>query len=66
MLVSGVQQSDLVIHIYVCIYFFWILFHYGLLQDIDYGSRKTSDAGNMRGHDRPCFPKPQFRSLNFP
>jgi len=32
-LVSGVQQSDLIIHMYVQI-FFKILFHYRLLQDI--------------------------------
>ena len=36
-LVSGVQQSDLVIYIYVYI-LFHILFHYGLLQDTEYSS----------------------------
>ena len=35
MLVSGVQQSDSVIHIYIP---FHILFHYTLLQDIEYSS----------------------------
>ena len=36
-LVSGVQQSESVIHI--CLYIlFQILFHYRLLQDIDYSS----------------------------
>ena len=34
-LVSAVQQSDLVIHIYIL---FHILFHYGLSQDIEYSS----------------------------
>ena len=29
------QQSDSVIHIYVHILFFNILFHYGLLQDVE-------------------------------
>ena len=46
MLVSGVQQSDSVICIYIHththththIYFFQILFHYRLLQDIEYSS----------------------------
>ena len=36
-LISSVQQSDSVIHIYVCICFY-ILLHYGLLQDIKYSS----------------------------
>ena len=38
--VSGVQQSDSVVHIYEYIYtlFFSILFHYSLLQDIEYSS----------------------------
>ena len=36
-LVSGVQQSDSVIHTYIYI-LFPILFHYGLLQDIEYSS----------------------------
>ena len=39
MLVSGIQQSDSVIHkyIFICIHvLFHILFHYGLLQDIEY------------------------------
>ena len=35
-LISGVQQRELVIHTYT--YFFHILFHYGLLQDIEYCS----------------------------
>ena len=35
MLVSAVQQSDLVIHVYVL---FPILFHFRLLQDIEYSS----------------------------
>ena len=35
MLMSAIKQSDLVIHIYICI-IFYILFHYGLSQDIDY------------------------------
>ena len=35
MLVSGVQQSDLVIHLYISI-FFSDSFHYNLLQDIEY------------------------------
>ena len=34
--VSAVQQSDSVIHIYTL--FFYILFHYGLSQDIKYSS----------------------------
>ena len=43
MLVSGVQQSDSVIYICVCVYtyiytLFKILFHYKLLQDIEYSS----------------------------
>ena len=51
MLVSGVEQSDLVIHTHthiymcVCVYIylyisllFQILFHYSLLQDIEYSS----------------------------
>ena len=37
MLVSAVQQSDSVIHIYIYI-LFHILFHYGLSQDIEYSS----------------------------
>ena len=38
-LVSGVQQSDLVTHIYVCIYtLFSILLHFSLLQDSEYSS----------------------------
>ena len=37
MLVSGVQQSDSVIHIYMYI-LFHIHFHYSLLQDIEYNS----------------------------
>ena len=28
MLVSGVQQSDLVIHVYICVYFLKIVFHH--------------------------------------
>ena len=51
--ISGIQQGDLVIHIYIYIYnifflhiyiykmyffFFLILFHYRLLQDIEYSS----------------------------
>ena len=36
-LMSAVQQSDPVIHIYVCM-LFCILFHYGLSGDIEYGS----------------------------
>ena len=35
MLVSGLQQNDLVIHIYILLQ---ILFHYRLLQDIEYSS----------------------------
>ena len=35
MLISAVQQSDSVIHIYIL---FHILFHYGLSQDIEYSS----------------------------
>ena len=35
MLVSGVQQTDSVLYIYI---FFQILFHYRLLQDIEYSS----------------------------
>ena len=35
MLVSGVQQSDSVIYIHIL---FHILFHYGLLRDIEYSS----------------------------
>ena len=39
-LLSGVQQSDSVIHIHISIYvIFQILFHYRLLQDIEYSSR---------------------------
>ena len=45
MLVLGVQQSDLVyiythiyIYTYIYMYSFWILFHYRLLQDIEYSS----------------------------
>ena len=34
-LVSGVEQSDSVIYIHIL---FHILFHYGLLQDIEYSS----------------------------
>ena len=34
-LVSGVQQSDSVTHVYTH-FFFHILFHYGLLYDIEY------------------------------
>ena len=34
MLVSGIEQSDSVIHIY----FFQILFHYSLLRGIEYSS----------------------------
>ena len=34
-LISAVQKSDSVIHIYVL---FHILFHYGLSQDIEYSS----------------------------
>ena len=38
-LVSDAQQSDSVTRIYVYIYiFFSILFHYSLLQDIEYSS----------------------------
>ena len=50
MLVSGVQQNDssiyiyiyinipaFIIYIYIC-FLFYILFHYRLLQDIEYGS----------------------------
>ena len=38
-LVSGVQQGDSVIHVYIYIYIlFNILFHYDLLQDIEYSS----------------------------
>ena len=37
MLVSGVLQSDSVTHIYVNLYvFFFILFHFRLLQNIEY------------------------------
>ena len=36
MLISAVQQSDSVMHMYI--FFFQILFHYGLLQDIEYSS----------------------------
>ena len=35
MLISAVQQSDSVIHIYIL---FYILFHYGLSQDVEYSS----------------------------
>ena len=43
MLVSGVQQGDSDIYIYIYIYththnLFHVLFHYGLLQDIEYSS----------------------------
>ena len=43
LLVSGVQQSDSVIYIYIyiCIYIcilYQILFHYRLLQDTEYSS----------------------------
>ena len=34
-LLSAVQQSDSVIHIYIL---FYILFHYGLSQDVEYSS----------------------------
>ena len=34
-LISAIQQSDSVIHIHT---FFYILFHYGLYQDIEYSS----------------------------
>ena len=39
-LVSGIQPSDSIIHIcmYTSVFFFSILFHYTLLQDIDYSS----------------------------
>ena len=44
-LISAVQQSDSVIHTYICIYvhiyiyiLFYILFHYGLSQDTEYSS----------------------------
>ena len=37
-LVSGVQQSDSVICIYIYQFFFQILSHYRLLQDIEYSS----------------------------
>ena len=37
MLVSDVQQSNSVIHMCVCVYIY-ILFHYGLLQDVEYNS----------------------------
>ena len=37
-LVLGIHQSDSVIHIYILIYSFQILFHYSLLQDIQYSS----------------------------
>ena len=35
-LVSGVQQSNLDIYIYI--FFYFIIFHYRLLQDIEYSS----------------------------
>ena len=38
MLVSGIQQSDSVIHTYIYIYIFQILFPYRLLQNIKYSS----------------------------
>ena len=39
-LVSGIKQSDSVLHMYVCvyIYIFFSYFHYDLLQDIEYSS----------------------------
>ena len=42
--ISAVQQSGSVMHIWT--FFFYILFHYGLLQDIEYSS-----LGNTEG---PC------------
>ena len=36
MFVSGVQQSDSVIYTNIYVYSFFILFHYSLLQDIEY------------------------------
>ena len=38
MLITTVQQSDSVIHIYTCIPLLNILFHYGLSYDIEYNS----------------------------
>jgi len=39
LLISAVEQSDSVIHyIYIHIHFFYILFHYGLSQNIEYSS----------------------------
>ena len=41
-LITAVQQSDIVIHIYTV--FVNILFHYGLSQDIEYSSQCSTEG----------------------
>ena len=44
-LIYAVQKSDSVIHIYI---FFYVLFHYGLSQEIEYSSLSYTDFQTQR------------------